>query len=378
VSTFWRHYQIVVCAGTGGVGKTTVAAAIALAAARAGKRTLAMTIDPSRRLAYALGQHTIDNLEHPVAPEALREAGVELQAPLHVLVPDVRRTFDELIERSPLAAARKAQLLNNRIYQHFSSALAGSQEYAAIEKLYQVHQSGHYDLIVLDTPPSQNAVDFLEAPGRVLDFLENETLQWLVKPASATRFPRRTLGVGTAFFWRTLGSMTGGETLRELADFILSFREMYDGFRTRAAQVRSLLRSPQLAFTLVTSPAENQRHAMLHFYDELCAQGIIPRAVMVNRVHPMPPWGVSTTDAITAATRLLEPLDPEVTFQIIEAIKEEWLIAHHDSQALKELEARVHPTELVALPEQRQDVHDLVGLAPLQALFCADRGPTKS
>ncbi|MBI5510650.1 MAG: AAA family ATPase [Deltaproteobacteria bacterium] len=358
--------KVVVAVGTGGVGKTTVSAALAIAAAASGRRTLVMTIDPARRLAHALGVADHGNVEREIEPERLRAAGIVLQAPLWVMAPDVKRTFDEIVARAPLSEEKRQQVFNNRIYQHFSSALAGSHEYAAVQKLYEVYKSGRYDLIVLDTPPAQNAADFLDAPGRVLDFLENETLQWLLRPYVGNGLPFKVLDIGSSFFWRTLGGMAGGDTLRELAEFILSFRGMYDGFRERSRQVSELLASDALAFVLVTTTSLMQQRAMWHFKEELRAQGLAVRAVIVNRVRAMPAWD---QQAAGRAGALLSRLDPEVAAEVERAAREEWVLAEADLRAVRELEARLGGVPVTLIHERPTDVHDLFGLANVASTF---------
>ena len=359
-----------VTVGSGGVGKTTVAASLAIAAASAGRRTLVMTIDPARRLAQALGVADVGNVERQIPAERFAALGVTLEAPLWVMMPDVKRTFDEIIERAPLSSERRQQIFSNRIYQHFSSALVGSHEYAAIEKLYEVYQGRHYDLIVLDTPPSQQVVDFLDAPNRVLDFLENETLQWLLKPyALSGGRSFKALDLGSAFFWRTLGSMAGGNTLRELAEFIISFRTMYEGFRERSHRVRELLTSDDLAFVLVTTTAPVQRHAMLRFRNELASQGLSVHALVINRVRPMPSWHALGEELVARACRLLTAVDVEVAERVCRAAQEELTLARADDQAVRELTQGLGGMPVVELPEQPSDIHDLAGLTALISAF---------
>jgi anion-transporting ArsA/GET3 family ATPase len=370
MTRLWEGRKVVVAVGTGGVGKTTASASLAIAAATQGLRTLVMTIDPARRLAHALGVADGGNVEREIQRERLQALGVTLTAPLWVMVPDVKRTFDEIVGRSSLDAERQQQIFSNRIYQHFSSALSGSHEYAAIEKLYEVYQSGRYDLIVLDTPPSQQAVDFLDAPNRILDFLENETLQWLLKPYSLSgALSLKVLDVGSAFFWRTLGGMAGGDTLRELAEFILSFRSMYEGFRQRSRRVRELLASEELAFALVTTTAPAQQHAMLRFRNELMMQNLTVRALIVNRVRPLPTWEATGDALIDRAERLLAPIDIEVAARLGQAAHEELVLARADLRALRELRLKMEGTPVIELPERPSDVHDLAGLSALYGAF---------
>lgn len=362
----WQGRKVVVCVGTGGVGKTTAAATLGIAAAAAGLRTLVMTIDPARRLANALAIADLGNVEREISAELLAIHGIVLEAPLWVMMPDVKRTFDHLIERTAPDDASREKVLGNRIYQHFSSALAGSHEYAAVEKLYETYATGRYDLIVLDTPPSQNAVDFLQAPGRVLDFLETETIQWLLKPyVLSGRVSLKLLDFGSSIMLRTLGRLAGGDTLRELAEFVFSLQGMYDGFRERSRRVKALLRSQETGFVLVTSPAPSQIRAMLQFRRELRSEGLRVRTIMVNRMREALSAAEQEPDCIDRLAAALAPLGDEVVARTRRAAEEELRLAAQDQRVVDDLRARLDDTELMPLPELPVDVHDLAGLAAL-------------
>jgi anion-transporting ArsA/GET3 family ATPase len=362
----WEGRKVVTCVGTGGVGKTTVAAGIGVAAASRGVHTLVMTIDPARRLANALGIDDLGNVEREIPGDRLAPFGVELRAPLWVMMPDVKRTFDSLIERTAPDDERRQKILRNPIYQHLSTALAGSHEFAAVEKLYEVYAEGRYDLIVLDTPPSQNAVDFLDAPGRILDFLENETLQWLLRPSAlSSRLSLRLFDFGSTLVQSTLGRLAGGETLRALTDFILSFQGMYEGFRQRSRQVRRLLRSEEMAFALVTGPTPAQHRTMSQFRRELLGEGIKVRSVFVNRLRPPPPRPAVAAALPDLFARTLVGLPPPAAAAMQSAAAEELELATIDWRAVAELRLRLGDTPLWLLPELPADVHDLRGLAEL-------------
>ncbi|MEM6273639.1 MAG: ArsA-related P-loop ATPase [Myxococcota bacterium] len=366
----WDSREIIVAVGTGGVGKTTASASIAIAAAAAGKKTLVMTIDPSRRLAHALGIDADGNTEQELSVEELSRSGIDVEQSLWAMIPDVKTTFDRLVERFAPDAERREAIMQNRIYKHFSSALAGSLEYAAVERLYEIHASGRYDLIVLDTPPSQNVVEFLDAPSRILDFLEQETLQWLVKPYSlAGRFSVKLLDLGSSFILKTLGRLAGADTLRELAEFIMSFQGMYDGFRERSEAVRSLLRSPSVAFVLVGSTARFQHRAMVEFRRQLHQEGISVRSVVLNRVRPPLEKNSSQQAILDRVERVLEDRPGSARHEVIAAAREELILAKRDQEAIDATKLEFPELPLITLPELVTDVRDLEALALLYREF---------
>ncbi|MEE8409273.1 MAG: ArsA-related P-loop ATPase [Myxococcota bacterium] len=373
MSFIWEGRRVVVCVGTGGVGKTTTAAAIALAAASQGLRTLLMTIDPARRLANALGVADLGNVERELPPEHFAPHGVELRAPLWAMMPDSKRIFDDLVERTSPNEETRQRILRSRIYQHFSSALAGAHEYAAVQKLQEVYSAGRYDLIVLDTPPAQNAVDFLDAPSRMLDFLETETLQWLLKPyVLSGKFSVRVLDLGSSFLLRTLGKLAGVETLREIADFLIAFSALYDGFRERSRQVKDLLASDDIAFVLVTGPQPSQQRAMLQFRDELHAEGLRVRCVIANRVRHLAATPELEKRFGEHVRRVLTAHAPDTADRIVDIVRgigEEIRLAALDCQTIAALGEKLEGTPILTLPELPTDVHDMTGLARLQRAF---------
>ena len=367
MSRIWEGHKLVACLGTGGVGKTTVSATIAVAAAHHGLKTLVMTIDPARRLADALGLKDIGNTERQVEPELFEPYGFELKAPLWVMMPDVKQTFDGVISRLHSSPDAQNNILNNRFYTQLSTAIAGAQEYAAVEKLYEVVQSGQYDLIVLDTPPSQNAIDFLDAPGKMIDFLEHESLQWLIKPYSvAGKLSLRMLDVSGNLLHRTLGKLAGGETLRELAEFLIALSSMFEGFRERYHEVRELLRSDTTAFTLVTSPHQNQRAAMLRFHHELSESGYRAKAVVINRLHST---GYSLEDVPTIVEALQTEMTPAELGPLEAALRAEAHQAWLDHEAAKKIREALATIPLIMLPELPLDAHDLGSLIGLHEAF---------
>ena len=374
MTAVWEGRKVVMCVGTGGVGKTTASAAIGLAAAASGLRTLVMTIDPARRLANALGLAEFGNVEREIAADLVTPLGIELRAPLWAMMPDVKRTFDELIVRVAPDRERREKIFQNRFYQQFSTALVGSLEYASVEKLYEVYTSGRYDLVVLDTPPSQNATDFLEAPGKILDFLEQETLQWLLKPyAVAGKLSFKLLDLGNSFVLRTLGKMAGGDTITELAEFILGFQGMYEGFRERSRDVRALLSSEELAFVLVTSTQPNQVAAVQTLREGLHREGMHVRSVVVNRVRRDPFADVRRSALFERIGELVT--DPQRRQAIEMAFTEEGMLAELGVTVLDRVKQKVGPTPIIELPELPLDAHDLDSLVALHSAFLPGGGP---
>jgi len=230
----WLDCRVLVTVGTGGVGKTTVAAALGLAGARAGKSVLVMTIDPARRLADALGTGALDHVPREVPRERLSEAGVAGEGKLAAMMLDTKRTFDELVERFAADPASRERIFANPIYRNLTDALGGSREYSAMEKLRQVHAEGGYDLIVLDTPPASHALDFLDAPRRLAGFLESQLLTTLLHPAAVVgRASLRLFRSGSELVLRGLERITGLEFLTAISEFLLAFEEMLGGFSAR-------------------------------------------------------------------------------------------------------------------------------------------------
>src|SRR3954454_23831925 len=229
--------RIVICAGPGGVGKTTTAAAVAMGMAERGLRVAVVTIDPARRLANALGLDALGNEPKLIDPRRFSAHGVEIRGELWAMMLDAKRTFDQLIEHLAPDERTRDEVLANRIYQQLSSAVAGSQEFTAIAKLYELDQDGGYDLLVLDTPPSRNALDFLDAPGRLTGFFQGRAIRMFLRPAGL-------LGRGSGFVFAVLRRVTGVDLLRDLSVFFRSLGGMIDGFTERARRVGALLEDP--------------------------------------------------------------------------------------------------------------------------------------
>jgi len=285
-------HRVLVCVGTGGVGKTTVAAAIGLEAARRGERALVLTIDPARRLAGALGLEALGP-EPQELPDAQRSAlGIEGEGRLFAMMLDMKRTFDALVDRFAEDESARTRILENPIYQHVSDALAGSSEYAAMEKVHELLETEDFDLVVLDTPPSQNAVDFLDAPRRLLEFIDSRLVRLLIHPAfTAGRFGLRIFQGTTRRVLGLLERLLGMGFLQDLSEFLLAFEAMAEGFRERATRVREMLLGPDTGFVLVAAPSFHSARNAESFLDHLAGEGVPLVGVVVNRVRQWPGGG---------------------------------------------------------------------------------------
>jgi anion-transporting ArsA/GET3 family ATPase len=275
-----RRHRVVICAGSGGVGKTTTAAAIAVYAALSGKRTMVITIDPAKRLANALGVRMLGGIASAVTVEEVAHGA------LSAMMLDQKGAWDELVERHAPSPEIRDRILNNRFYQHLSESFAGSQEYMAIEQLAELHASGVYDLIVVDTPPTRHALDFLEAPQRIADFLDRNVVKWFVRPYfsagwATMRFVSRTIG----FLFRRLEDATGISALVEVSDFFSSMSGLFEEFEPRVRRVYELLRSPHTAFVLIATPEEQVLREAEYFCRTVRELGMSLRAVVFNRTH---------------------------------------------------------------------------------------------
>jgi len=361
--------RVLVCVGSGGVGKTTVAAALGLSRALQGQRVLVCTIDPARRLADAMGLGALGNVEARVPDHAFLQAGLRPRGELHAMMLDVKRTWDELVTRHAPDPARRDRILKNRLYHQMSAALAGSQEYMAMEKLHELATDRDYDLIVLDTPPTAHALDFLDAPERIIDFLGNDAARSLLAPAAgAGRFGLKLAQLGSSYIARTLARFTGAEMLRDLGDFLAGFQGMYDGFKERAAEVRALLAHPTTGFVLVASPSPLSIEEALAFHERLHAEGMPVAGLVANRVTP-DLWrgdGPLPDEAALAAALAGHPADAALAGRLARTLSDHQRLAAADARALSRLFAAV-PLARAVVPRLERDVHDLAGLARLAA-----------
>jgi len=374
--------RIAVCVGSGGVGKTTVAAALALSRALAGGRALVCTIDPARRLANALGLTALGNVEARIPEARWAEAGLRPAGQLFAMMLDVKRTWDELVARHAPDPARRDRILQNRLYQQMSAALAGSQEYMAMEKLYELAGKRDYDLIVLDTPPTAHALDFLDAPARILDFLGNDAARTFLAPAlGAGRFGLRLAQLSGGYAARALARFTGQQALSDLGDFLQSFQGMYDGFKQRAAAVRALLAGPEVGFVLVSSPSPLSAAEALAFHERLAAESMPVVGLVVNRLTPdlwpfsSPLPRAADLSGPLAAAGLLDGTGGGQAGSLPERLaaglaKHQALVAG-ERRALEPLLAGAAGARAM-IPRLESDVHDLAGLARVAGLLGAE------
>jgi anion-transporting ArsA/GET3 family ATPase len=330
--------RIVICAGSGGVGKTTTAAAVALGMAERGLRVVVVTIDPARRLANSLGLEELGNEPHRIE--------VDVEGELWAMMLDSKRTFDELIERLAPDAKTRDEVLGNRIYQQLSSAVAGSQEFTAIAKLYELDQEGGFDLLVLDTPPSRNALDFLDAPGRLTRFFQGRALRLFLKPG-------RLLGRGTGLVFSVLQRVTGVDLLRDLSSFFRSLGGMVDGFTERARRVGALLEDPATTFLIVTAPRHDPVEEAIFFHRKLRDAGMPFGGLVVNRLHVAPSGEVPEELGGALGSRVEAALEDLAALAAREAANVELLRSELGSVA-------------VVVPELDDDVHDVEGLVRMR------------
>jgi anion-transporting ArsA/GET3 family ATPase len=276
-----RH--VVVCCGTGGVGKTTTAATLAIEGARRGRDAVVVTIDPAKRLANTLGLEHLSNSPHEIPRSLWRgDDDPAVHGRLHALMLDTKSTFDQLVEQYASDAEQAQRILGNTFYRNIAGALSGTQEYMAMEKLYELHAAGSFELIVVDTPPTRHALDFLDAPRRLTRLLDNRIFRLLMAP---TRTTLRITGAAAHAFVRTVARVVGREVVDDIIAFFRAFEGMEAGFRDRADQVMSLLGAPETAFVLVTTPRRDAVEEGEYFADKLTEHEMRVEGLIINRVH---------------------------------------------------------------------------------------------
>jgi len=360
-----RDRSVIICCGSGGVGKTTTSAAIALQAARLGRTACVVTIDPARRLANSLGLEELTNSPTRIDGDWPGE--------LHALMLDPKGTFDDLIARYADTEAQAEDIRVNRIYRNLTGTLSGTQEYMAMEKLHELVEEGGFDVVVVDTPPSRNALDFLDAPRRLTHFLENRVFQALMAP---TRAGLRFMGVAANALLRTISKVAGADIVHDAVAFFQAFDGMEEGFRLRAARVRELLTEPGTAFVLVASPRPDSVDEAVHFAGKLAESDMSATALVVNRVQPR-----------FASDELLETLAPlrspearagggdgAALADLVDNLTGYTLASDREEAAYAGLVAEVAPAPVYRVPLLNTDVHDLVGLGTVADLLFGQDG----
>jgi anion-transporting ArsA/GET3 family ATPase len=388
-----RRTRIIVCCGAGGVGKTTAAAAIGLRAAERGRHVVVLTVDPARRLAQSMGLTKLDNTPRLVPGlrfdpgNATEGNGADSAGSLHAMMLDMKRTFDEIVEQHA-DPDRAAQILANPFYQSLSSSFAGTQEYMAMEKLGQLRRAEEWDLIVVDTPPSRSALDFLDAPQRLSRFLDGRLLRLLTAPAKVGgRAYLRVLNAGFGVVTGVLTKILGTQVLRDVQTFVSALDTMFGGFRERAEYTYQLLRAPGTAFLVVAAPEDDALREASYFVERLDTERMPLAGLILNRVERLPAAQLSAARSLAAAEVLQSagpngaPTGqagsedtPESAARILAAAA---LRLHADRMELAAVQRRAashftaaHPLVPVAeIPAQPEDVHDLDGLRVIGQAF---------
>jgi anion-transporting ArsA/GET3 family ATPase len=341
--------RILVCCGSGGVGKTTTAAVLALEAARAGRKAVVVTIDPAKRLADALGLEGLTGTPTQIQGDWPGE--------LWALMLDTKSTFDDLVAANASTPEQGQRILENRFYRNISGALSGTQEYMAMEKLYELHERTDFDLVVVDTPPTRNALDFIDAPRRLSRFLDHRLFRMITSPG---RGIVKAVNVAAQAFLRTVAKVVGAEVIDDAVAFFQAFEGMEEGFRRRADAVLHLLSDDATAFVLVASPRRDTIEEARYFAAKLAEADIAVRALVVNRMHPT--FGEGPAEVTRARAATLEGTDLGSLYRNLADFQ---LVASREEEHLAGLAEAVSPAPVVRVPFLPTDVHDLAGLTDL-------------
>jgi anion-transporting ArsA/GET3 family ATPase len=349
--------RVVVCLGAGGVGKTTTSAALAFGLAARGQKVAVVTIDPARRLAAALGLGELSGEPRRIDPELLAEQGVAEPAELWAMALDVKRTFDDVIARLAPDEGAREEILANPVYRELSSAVSGVQELGAVTKLYELSTEHEFDVIVLDTPPSRNALDFLRAPENMLHFLEGRALKVFLAPGGlAARF----LGRGTGLVFAIFARVTGVDMLGELSRFFKSLSGVIDGFSERIRGVAELLRDPETSFLIVTSPEHEPAREALFLAEQLRGERMKCDATIVNRVHL---HGLGGHSAAEVEASLASDLGEALARRTAHNLADFDVLARRDRDTIAHLGRELEEQAPVIVPYLDEEIQDLAGLA---------------
>ena len=368
VETLLEGRGICICAGSGGVGKTTTSAAIALGMADRGLKVCVLTIDPAKRLADSLGLEELGNEASRVDPALLKKNGVTGDGELWAMMLDAKETFDNLVARHAEDEEARDRVLDNRIYQLISSALAGSQEYMAMEKLFELHSEGRFDLLVLDTPPSRNALDFLDAPMRMTQFIEGRSLQLFIRP---TGFAARVATRGTGVVLSILKRIVGFDLLADLSEFFTAFSGMIDGFQERAHRVNTLLRDDETAFVIVCGPQSEPVEEAVFFHSKLIEADMNFAGAVVNRVRYRLGTKVPKLKALAGKVEA-KTGDADLAERAARNLIEYDMLARRDVENISGLTKKLGGDPVIRIPYLDTDVHDVAGLCEINRFLFTD------
>ncbi len=367
--------DVIVCCGTGGVGKTTTAAVLALAAARRGRDAVVVTIDPAKRLADTLGLVGLGNTAHVIPRARWADGATAGDGRLSALMLDTRATFDGLVRRYARDEEQADRILGNGFYRNIASALSGTQEYMAMEKLHELHEEGGYDLIVVDTPPSRHALDFLDAPQRLTRLLDNRVFRFLMMP---TRTYVRVASNAVQRFLRTAGKVIGAEVLDDIVAFFRAFEGMEAGFRARAARVDELLLAPTTVFVLITSARRDAVDEAEFFAGRLRDADLGVAALVVNRVHP--DFGEHRpVDALREEARAAERRGSDAADRLAaryDTLADYVALADEERHRLADVGARIGAATVVYVPSLAHDIVDFEALDAVARLLVDDGRPS--
>jgi anion-transporting ArsA/GET3 family ATPase len=363
VKHLWDKRRVIVCVGSGGVGKTTVAATLGLAAAASGLRTLVITIDPALRLANVLGLKSLTDVEHEISPELAKEHGIALNASMYVMMLDLKDTFDSIIRKVAPNPETREGIYNNRFYQQFSTELVGALEYAAVEKLYEVYTSGRYDLIVLDTPPAQHALTFLDAPRRLAGFLGHEAFHWMIQSTqSAFSWLPSFMQWGQSMVLSGLKKVGGDETINELLQFVSHFSGMHEGFRDRAREVERLLKSDEVLFVMVSTCRHHQTATVKALREALTSDGMEISHLVLNRVPVEMEGGCGKGELEAELSDALAGLSEDeqsLLDEIMSYERQSYRLSRSVATEIQESLGHVQCTELPEIPMESSDLAHL-------------------
>lgn len=357
-----KRGRIYVCAGPGGVGKTTVSAALALSLAASGARVAVVTIDPARRLATALGLEELRGEPHLIEADRLRAAGVETEGELWAMTLDVKSTLDRLVRRLSPDPRTREEILGNRIYRDLSSAVAGSQELSAVARLYELHHEGGFDAIVLDTPPAQNALDFFDAPARLERFLGSRALSLLMGPSGLAA---RLLGRPALMIFSVFTNVAGVDLLSDLTTFFRSLASTIDGLSERARSVAALLRDPATTrLMLVTAPERGPAAEAISLQRHLRSEGMPFGGLVINRVHM---HGLEGHGEEEVGALLTSALGERLAARVASNLADFDVLAKRDAGHVAVLSEAMSSVRPILIPELDEDVQDIAALARVAA-----------